>query len=119
MAFIELRDRYAFHRHAVRNNDSQSLGASTSSSEVTPSEAQLAAMLENAKNSSWRQNLDNAADAQHRFMLPGQDVDAGRDTPEYVKRIDERSDEILRQDEERLKKAKENDNDPSKTRFWG
>ena len=70
-------------------------------SEVTRNEAQLAAMVENAKKSSWQENLHNAADAQHRFMLPGTDVDDGNDTPEYVKNIDKRSEEILSKEKER------------------
>ena len=86
---------------------------------MTPGEAQLAAMRENAKNSSWRQNLDNAADAQHRFMLPGLDADAvGEAAPEYVRKIETRSEEILRRDEERRAEAQDRENDPSWTRFW-
>lgn len=66
MAFIELRDRYNYQKRMVANNDG-----------VTPHEAQLVAMLENAKSSSWQQNLRNAADAQDRFMLPGQELTGG------------------------------------------
>ena len=85
---------------------------SSTQSEVTRNEAQLAAMVENAKKSSWQENLHNAADAQHRFMLPGRDVDDGNDTPEYVKNIDKRSEEILSKEKERR------NNDQSETRFW-
>mmetsp|Transcript_24821 Transcript_24821/g.53554 ORF Transcript_24821/g.53554 Transcript_24821/m.53554 type:complete len:158 (+) Transcript_24821:200-673(+) len=122
VAFIELRDRYEYpveyQKHAATNNGTVSSSA-TPTSKVTPQEAQLAAMLENAKKSSWQENLRNANDAQQRFMLPGRDVDEGRDAPEYVRRIDERSGEILRNDKERLEKDEANENDPSKTKFWG
>ena len=76
---------------------------------MTRNEAQLHAMVENAKKSSWQENLHNAADAQHRFMLPGRDADDGKDTPEYVKNIDKRSEDILRKDKERRNDV---------TRFW-
>lgn len=85
---------------------------SSTQSEVTRNEAQLAAMVENAKKSSWQENLHNAADAQHRFMLPGRDVDDGNDTPEYVKNIDKRSEEILSKEKERRNDTQ------SETRFW-
>ncbi len=81
-------------------------------------EAQLAAMVENAKSSSWQDNLRNASDAQQRFMLPGRDIEDGTDTPEYVKRIDERSQEILRKDIERREKERQEASDPTTTRFW-
>ena len=59
-----------------------------------------------------RELLHNAADAQHRFMLPGRDVDDGNDTPEYVKNIDKRSEEILSKEKERRNDTQ------SETRFW-
>lgn len=90
----------------------------TPSTEVTPQEAQLAAMLENAKNSSWQDNLRNAADAQLRFMLPGRDVDEGKEKPEYIKRIVHRSEEILKEDKARKEKEIEDSKDPFKSRFW-
>jgi len=92
--------------------------AANAPADVTRNEAQLAAMLENAKKSSWQENLHNAADAQQRFMLPGQDVDGGRDAPEYLQRIDQRSREIMRDENERRKQERQNEKDPSATRFW-
>lgn len=117
VAFIELRDRYDYYyqKQPEGTNGTSTSSTTPTNSKVTPQEAQLAAMLENAKQSSWQENLRNANDAQQRFMLPGRDVDEGKDAPEYVKRIDERSGEILREEKERLEK----ENDPSKTRFWG
>ena len=103
MVCIELRDRYDFQKQAASKDMMYSRN-----------EAQVAAMLENAKNSSWQQNLHNASDAQQRFMLPNLDIDNEFDVPEYVKRIDARSQEILSERE----KDKEDESDPSRTRFW-
>lgn len=112
VAFIEIRDR---GQPARSGRDTTHAGASDM---VTPREAQLAAMLETAKNSTWKQNLENAADAQERFMLPGRISGNGEGTPEYVKRIDERSDEILREESVRREKERLNAKDPLKTQFW-
>lgn len=114
VAFVELRDRYA---HAARGRGAAGApGAAPERSAATPGEAHLAAMLENARESSWRQNLENAADAQGRFMVPGREP---AEAPAYVRRIEERSEEILRRDEERKARVKEQEKDPTKTRFWG
>ncbi len=84
---------------------------------TTLQEAQLKAMVENAKTSSWKENLENAVDAHSRFMLPGI---AGReeDTPEYVKKIDQRSEEILREQREKQEEERQLKQDPTLTRFW-
>jgi len=82
---------------------------------TTRNEAQLSAMVQNAKNSSWQENLRNAADAQERFMLPGKNVDDDSDkVPEYISNISKRSEEII----ETKKREKELKNDQSMTRFW-
>jgi len=111
VAFIELRDRY-------KHPEQYAMSQKTPTSDVTQNEAQLAAMLENAKNSTWRDNLRNASDAQQRFMLPGRDIDEGKGAPEYLNRINKRSKEILKDVNEKRKKEREDENDPSKTRFW-
>ncbi|KAL7495081.1 hypothetical protein ACHAWT_003613 [Skeletonema menzelii] len=122
VGFIEVQDVMAAKRHAATKR--QQVGyteeplQSTPSAVVTPQEAQLAAMLENAKNSSWQDNLRNAADAQVRFMLPGRDVDEGNEKPEYIKRIVDRSEEILLEDKARKEKEIEESNDPHRSRFW-
>ena len=91
---------------------------------TTPQEAQLRAMLENARESTWRENLENAADAHGRFMLPGRQGGGGGKsgdggTPEYVRRIEERSEEILRrEDDERRRKAEDERHGRTETRFW-
>ena len=86
---------------------------------TTPQEAQLRAMLENARESTWRENLENAADAHGRFMLPGRPGGGGGGKPEYVRRIEERSEEILkREDDERRRKAEDERHGRTETRFW-
>lgn len=111
VAFIDLRDKIRY----TDETQQKMIEVSSKQSTVTMNEAQLAAMVENAKKSSWQENLHNAADAQHRFMLPGRNIDDGKDTPEYVKNIDKLSEEILSKEKERRNNAK---NDQSETRFW-
>ena len=105
MGFIELKDRIDYMKKGGRT--------SSDDTNVSLEEAQLAAMLENAKNSTWQENLRNASDAQDRFMLPNEDDGIGM-TPEYVKKIHDRSQEILR-DEERKREETKNF---SSSRFW-
>lgn len=61
-------------------------------------------MVENAQKSTWKENLNNAFDAQERFMLPGRNH--GTD-PKFVQKIDQRCDELLKQQEKREKRRKE------------
>ena len=92
-----------------------SSSSSSNDDDVTTNEAQLSAMVQNAKNSSWQENLRNAADAQERFMLPGRNVDSDSDkVPEYISNISKRSEEII----ETKRREKEIKNDQSMTRFW-
>ena len=125
VGIIEVQDVIEAKKHAPKRRQQagnyyteESQLTNTESADVTPQEAQLVAMLENAKNSSWQDNLRNAADAQVRFMLPGRDVDEGRDKPAYIKRIADRSEEILQEERERKKKEEEERNDPFRSRFW-
>ena len=66
MALFELRDRYDYRRHAVIHDKHSSATART---QVVTRPAQSAAMVENTRNSSWQQNLSNAADAAEMLML--------------------------------------------------
>ena len=54
-------------------------------------EARLRAMVENAQASNWKKNLDNAAEAQAQFMLPGRPMKK----PDFMEEIDKRSLEIM------------------------
>lgn len=103
VGFIELKDRIEYMKKGDR--------AASDSTNLSLEEAQLTSMLENAKNSTWQEHLRNASDAQDRFMLPNED---GIGTPEYVKKINDRSKEILRDEERRREVAK----DFSSSRFW-
>lgn len=69
----------------------------------TIKEAQLQAMIENAHNSTWQENLDNAMQAQKRFMLPNR----RHSEPAFLKKIDERSREILREEEAKTRQENE------------
>lgn len=84
---------------------------------LTWEQARLRAMIENAKQSSWRENLDNATLAQERFMLPGRDHG---EVPAFVRKIDERSEELLRQDERRLEREAERSRrrKVTRTKMW-
>jgi len=62
-------------------------------------EYRLQAMVENALNSTWQQNLDNAFQAQERFMLPGRHE--GQAQPKFVDQIDRRAEELLKKQEKR------------------
>jgi hypothetical protein len=99
----------------IHNSKTTSLGShSAQSTSLSPQEAKLSAMIENARNSSWRENLENAVDAHERFVLPNRNVDEGKEVPQYVRNIDERSRELLKEEEERREKMK----DPERTWFW-
>merc|ERR1712176_89035 len=81
---------------------------------ITPQRAQLVAMLENAKQSSWKENLLNAVDAQQRIMLGGC-IENGKEMPAYVRRIKERSEGILQEENVRLERSA---NSMPTTKFW-
>ena len=61
-------------------------------------EALVRAMIENAKESSWQENLANALDAYERFVLHGQQ---GQAQPEFVDKIVERSDRMIEEQRHR------------------
>ena len=75
-------------------------------------EARMIAMVKEAKENSWQENLENAASAQDRFMLPGR----VRDSPEFMSKIDQRSMKILKDQHEQIDREKA-DEDPY-TKFW-
>jgi hypothetical protein len=74
-------------------------------------EARLIAMLENAKESSWQQNLENAVDAHEKFMLPN----SKPDVPDFMNKIDQRSKQIL---EDQHKKIEMKKMRKETTKFW-
>lgn len=66
--------------------------------EMTKDQSIVHAMIENAKSSSPRENLENAAMAQNNFMLLplDQSVSETRDR-QYLTRIAQRSEEIRKE----------------------
>eukprot|EP00543_Licmophora_paradoxa_P006292 CAMPEP_0202448370 /NCGR_PEP_ID=MMETSP1360-20130828/7178_1 /ASSEMBLY_ACC=CAM_ASM_000848 /TAXON_ID=515479 /ORGANISM="Licmophora paradoxa, Strain CCMP2313" /LENGTH=99 /DNA_ID=CAMNT_0049065901 /DNA_START=167 /DNA_END=466 /DNA_ORIENTATION=- len=59
---------------------------------MSHNEATVRAMIENARSSSWKENLNNAMDAHDRFMLGSQN----KNEPEFVEWIRKRSEEIVK-----------------------
>ena len=80
---------------------------------MTLQEARLRAMIENAKDSTWQENLDNAYDAHENFMLPGRE----NEMPAFMKNINKRSSKILRNNQDQLEKEKQQRAN-ERTRFW-
>jgi hypothetical protein len=113
---------------------------------MTLERARLQAMIENAKESTWKENIANATFAQERFMLPGRyhpddDNDyVGHATTNggssgnnnnnstarisypknnFMKKIDERSREIMQQHEAQLELEREKEKRRKlTTKFW-
>mmetsp|Transcript_9033 Transcript_9033/g.12816 ORF Transcript_9033/g.12816 Transcript_9033/m.12816 type:complete len:159 (-) Transcript_9033:1242-1718(-) len=73
--------------------------------ELTQDEAVLRAMIENARESTWEQNLSNALHAHERFVLPGHKDN--EEDPKYVKQILERSDELMDKQQRQRKLRKQ------------
>ena len=74
-----------------RNND-------PNHTKMTMDGARLIAMLENAKESSSKENVENAVNAQEQFMLPGRH----RNVPKFMDKIDRRSLEILKKQHHKI-----------------
>ena len=74
--------------------------------------ARLRAMIENAKESNWKENLDNAAAAHANFMLPGRD----NGIPEFMANVDKKTQQIIKEDQNRIEKEKLRR--ATGTRFW-
>jgi len=72
----------------------------TSSRPKSREEMRLQAMVENALKSSWQENLNNAFDAQERFMLPGRD----HKDPKFLEKIDKRAEELLKKQERKRRR---------------
>lgn len=77
--------------------------------DVTKDEAMLRAMIENAKTSTWQENIENASMAQSRFMLPGSTSSGSEKDRQdrFINDISQRRDEIMEREEARKRKEKE------------
>ena len=69
---------------------------------ISIDDARLHAMVKNAKETSWRENLDNAASAQEHFMLPG----IPNTYPKFMSKVDNKSVEILKNQHEKIDREK-------------
>ena len=75
---------------------------------LTTREAHFRAMIEDAKESSWRENLKNAAMAQEQNMnIHGNQSEVSN----FVDKINARSREILNRDQEYWRQKKEQENE--------
>jgi len=75
---------------------------------LTTREAHFRAMIEDAKESSWRENLKNAAMAQEQNMnIHGNQSEVSN----FVDKINARSREILNRDQEYWRQKKEHENE--------
>jgi hypothetical protein len=74
-------------------------------------QARLRAMIENAKESTWQENLDNAVKAQEHFMLPGR----SKEVPDFMANIEQRSMDIMKKQQEKMEREKKR---KITTRMW-
>jgi hypothetical protein len=87
---------------------------------LTLEQARLRAMIENAKSSTWQENLNNALVAQEKFMLGNE---RGEKNPKFMKEIDQRSHQLMEEQQEKIQQEmKDNQEDPKRrqttTKFW-
>jgi hypothetical protein len=69
---------------------------------ISHNEAMLRAMIEDSQSKSWRENIDDAVQAQDHFMTG---ESRSRNEPPFMKRIRSRSEELVRRDTLRETKA--------------
>mmetsp|Transcript_25825 Transcript_25825/g.39676 ORF Transcript_25825/g.39676 Transcript_25825/m.39676 type:complete len:161 (-) Transcript_25825:2860-3342(-) len=97
--YIESLEKYSSRHRTVRREHPN---------ELTQDEAVLRAMIENARESTWEQNLSNALHAHERFVLPGHRDN--EEDPKYVQQILQRSDELMDKQQRQLKLQKHMEN---------
>ena len=77
---------------------------------LSTSEAHFRAMVEDAQESTWKENFRIVALAQEQNMGIGGGNKDQREVANFLKRIDARSQEILREDQEFWRQKKEYEN---------
>eukprot|EP00536_Pseudo-nitzschia_multiseries_P008086 jgi/Psemu1/19558/gm1.19558_g len=83
---------------------------------LSPEEAKLMAMVEHAKESSWRENIQTAVNAQEQFMVPGR---RPRETnSNFLENMEERTHEILRKQRQRREKEEERTDGKNTISYW-
>ena len=109
----------------LSEGDRQKIGIRTSPAtangarQISQEEARVRAMIENAKESDWRQNLSNAIEAQHHFMLPPESK-RNLDKPEFLKKIDRRTEQMMIIQREELSQQDQNQKlrKQHTTKYW-
>jgi hypothetical protein len=87
---------------------------------LTPEAARVRAMIDNAKESTWRENLSNAAEAHRHFVLPPGHVNnnpgkTSRETSNLLRNIEKRSEKLLYEQQKELERQSKR---KLTTRFW-
>mmetsp|Transcript_17103 Transcript_17103/g.49091 ORF Transcript_17103/g.49091 Transcript_17103/m.49091 type:complete len:164 (-) Transcript_17103:1136-1627(-) len=111
---------YACLLYVERRNPSAAADSISAADTATPSrdEALVRAMIQNAKESSWRENLSNAIMAQERFVLPerhparessGEHDESRQANPKdlFVRKLVERSDRWLEEQQAQIERRKQ------------
>lgn len=110
---------YVERRNPSAAADTRSCGASISAAVPSRDEALVRAMIQNANESSWSENLSNAIMAQERFVLPerhparepssGERDESGEANPKdfFVRKIVERSDRWLEEQQAQIERRKQ------------
>jgi hypothetical protein len=80
--------------YGSQQQDNEYSGKAAPAPVLTIEQARLRAMIENAQQSTWQENLDNALVAQEKFMLGNE---RGEREPEFMKKIEARSQELMQQ----------------------
>lgn len=85
---------------------------------MTLEEARLRAMIEDAKQSTWRENLQNAMYAQEHFLFP--ERVQSRERLDFSNRIEKRGYEIMQDQHQQLEKERQRQEEEkvSGTHFW-
>ena len=116
----------------IRADDVNTNATCTSDAPPSRDEALVRAMIQNAKDSTWQENLSNAIMAQERFVLPerhpardsggGEQGDSKQANPRdlFVKKIVERSDRWLEEQQAEAKRRKQQREDANHfSTSWG
>jgi hypothetical protein len=101
-SFFDEEQRVAEETHLERLQEEETM---------SPEQARVRAMILEAQSAtSWKENLDTIMEANERFMLPGRQ----REPPKFVEKMEQRSQRILKQQQEQRRKNK----DPANAKFW-
>ena len=80
---------------------------------LTVQEAHFRAMIEDARESTWKEKWDTVAMAQEQLMVPGSRRNPEK-AAEFVEKINARSKEIVERDQEQWRQRKEFENEQNR-----